>query len=219
MIITRHGFREIAVVGVVLAALVGALCWAWPGAWPAFVIPAALILLAVTLFFRDPRRVTPADPRVMVAPADGKVVEISEADEPWFLGQSARKIAIFMSVLSVHVNRSPCAGRVEKVHLRPGQFLNAMRAEASAQNEASLIAIQNTEVNQPVLLMQIAGLVARRVVCAVAPGDELARGQRIGVVKFGSRAEVYVPKSAPFRWRVKLGDSVRAGVTILGEWL
>lgn len=219
MIITRHGFREISIAGVVLAVVAGALCWAWPGVWPAFVIPAAVILLAVTLFFRDPPRVAPTDPRVIVAPADGKIVEISEADEPWFLGQNAHKIAIFMSVLSVHVNRSPCAGRVEKVQLRPGQFLNAMRAEASAQNEASLIAIQNTEVNQPLLLMQIAGLVARRVVCAVAPGAVLSRGQRIGAVKFGSRAEVYVPKSAPFRWRVKLGDSVRAGVTILGEWI
>jgi len=217
--ITRHGFREISLAGAILAVLAGALCWAWPAAWLAFVIPAAVIWLAVTLFFRDPPRTAPTDPRVIVAPADGKIVEISQADEPWFIGQAAHKIAIFMSVLSVHVNRSPCAGRVEKVDHRPGQFLNALRAEASAKNEASLIAIRNTEVNQPILVMQIAGLVARRVVCAVAPGAVLRRGQRIGAVKFGSRAEVYVPAGAPFRWRVKLGDSVRAGVTILGEWI
>lgn len=216
--ITPHGAKEMLVSAAVLAAGAGGLSYLWPGAWPWFVAPAALLALAVILFFRDPRRRAPDEPRVLVSPADGKVVEIADVEEPAFIRGPAKKVAVFMSLLDVHVNRSPCAGKVERVQHRPGQFVNALRAEASAENEANLIGIRNAEVDQPILLVQIAGLVARRVVCAAKPGDALGRGERIGVVKFGSRAEVYVPADPRFAWRVKLGDKVKAGSTVIGEW-
>lgn len=216
--ITPHGRREILLLAVVLALVAGGLSWIWPAVWLAFAIPAALLLAAVALFFRDPSRRVPGQPNVLVSPADGKVVEIADVDEPNHIRGPAKKLAIFMSLLDVHVNRTPCEGRIERVDHRPGEFLNAARAEATAQNEANIIAIRNTEVDKPVLLMQIAGLVARRVVCASRPGDILGRGERVGVVKFGSRAEVYVPDEEGFAWRAKLGDKVKAGSTIIGGW-
>ena len=216
--ISPHGRKEVTVSAIVLAAGAGGLAWLWPGAWPWFAVPAAALALAVALFFRDPERRTPQEPRVLVSPADGKVVEIADVDGPEFIGGRAKKIAIFMSLLDVHVNRSPCEGRVESVRHRPGQFVNAIQAQASAENEANLVSLRNTEVDEPVLLMQIAGLVARRVVCAARPGDALARGERIGIVKFGSRTEVYVPDNPRFKWRVKLGEKVKAGSTVIGGW-
>lgn len=202
----------------VLAAVAGLLSWLWPAAWVAVCIAAALAFAAVALFFRDPQRRIPDDPKVLVSPADGKVVEIAEVEAPTHVPGRAKKIAVFMSLFDVHVNRVPCEGRIEHVEHRPGQFMNAVRAEASAKNEANLVAIHNTEVDKPVLLMQIAGLVARRVVCIRRPGDALQRGERVGIVKFGSRAEVYVPAEDGFEWRVKLGDKVKGGSTILGGW-
>ena len=217
--ISPLGLRDVTLLAAALALVAGVSCALWPSAWPYLVFPAAALWLAVALFFRDPARETPADPRVLVAPADGKVVEISEVREDAFLQRSAHKLAIFMSILDVHVNRAPCEGRIESVTHRAGRFHSALQAQASAENEANLIGIHNTEVRQPVLLKQIAGLVARRVVCAVKPGQSVERGQRIGIVKFGSRAEVFVGSNHEFRWRVRLGDKVKAGVTILGEWL
>ena len=212
------GLREIGLAALVLAVASGLVCLLLPAAWPYALAVAVVLFAAVALFFRDPRREAPDTPRVLVAPADGEVVEIAEVDEAAGLPGPCHKVAVFMSLLNVHVNRSPCEGRVESVTHRDGEFHNAILAEASARNEANLIAIHNTEVDQPILVMQIAGLVARRVVCSVRPEDKVERGQRIGLVKFGSRAEVFVGRDPAFRWRVKLGDKVRAGVTILGEW-
>ena len=216
--ISPHGAKEVLITAAALGAGAAGLSWLWPGAWPWFAVPAVVLALAVALFFRDPERAAPDEPRALVSPADGKVVEIAETEDPEFIVGPAHKIAIFMSLTDVHVNRSPCAGRVESVQHRPGQFLNALRAEASAHNEANLIGLRNAETGAPVLLKQIAGLVARRVVCAAKPGDDLARGERIGVVKFGSRAEVYVPADDRFAWRVRLGEKVKAGSTVLGAW-
>ena len=217
--VAAYARRDLLTLTLILAVCAGLLSWAFPGLVFVFVGASALIWIAVALFFRDPRRVPPSEPGVIVAPADGKVVEIAEAEEPHFLGLPAHKVAIFMSVFDVHVNRSPCEGELVGLDHRPGQFMNALRAEASVQNEANLISIRNTEVDEPVLVKQIAGLVARRVVCACRPGQSLARGERIGMVKFGSRAEVFVGRSREFRWRVQLGDKVKAGETILGEWV
>lgn len=218
MIVAAYARKDLLVFALLLGAPTAALCWAATGLWPVFVAAFAIVWVLFALFFRDPDRSAPATPRVLVAPADGKIVEISESDESHFLRRPAYKLAIFMSVFDVHVNRSPCEGRIVSVRHEPGKFLGAMRAEASTENEANLIAIHNTEVDRPVLVKQIAGLVARRVVCVGKPDEILQRGQRIGMVKLGSRAEVYVGREAGFRWQVKLGERVRAGVSILGEW-
>ena len=216
--ISPYARKDMIVFSAVLLAPVALLCWVWPAASAAAIMVASTLWVAVALFFRDPERRVPEHPRVLVSPADGCVVEIAHGDEPHYLRQPAHRAAIFMSLFNVHVNRSPCDGRVVAVDHRPGRLGPAMRAEASLKNEANLISIHNTEVDQPVLVKQIAGLVARRTLCARAPGDVLARGETFGMVKLGSRVEVSVPSASTFQWRVKLGESVRAGETVLGEW-
>jgi phosphatidylserine decarboxylase len=136
-----------------------------------------------------------------------------------FLGCRAHKIGIFMSLASVHVNRSPCAGRVEKVMHCPGRFLDARDPDSSTENESAAIAIADADGRGvTVLVRQVAGVLARRIVCAVAAGDRLECGQRIGMIKFGSRAEVYVPAGSGFEVMVAPGRRVRAGETILGRF-
>jgi len=197
-----------------LAGAVVAAVWAWYLA-PVF----AAVLVFVVAFFRDPARQVPAEAGALVAPADGTVTEIAEAVEPQFLRAPAHKIGIFMSLASVHVNRSPCAGLVEAVEHRPGRFLDARDAAASAENESTAVVIGDAEGRGiRVLVRQVAGVLARRIVCAAAVGDRLERGQRFGMIKFGSRVEVYVPVEAGFDVAVKFGDRAKGGETVLGRF-
>lgn len=173
--------------------------------------------LAFTLwFFRDPeRQAESAGPNSLICPADGKVVEIAEADEPEFICGRARKIAIFMSVVDVHVNRAPCDSIVKWTRHEPGSFMNAIRARAGLENERVLIALERPN-GAPLLLKQVAGLIARRILCYAKPGDALARGQRYGFIRFGSRVDVYVaPDALP---KVAVGDVVYATETVLAEF-
>jgi len=214
--LAKYGLRELLLFGgLALAGIVVATFW---GAW--YLAPVfAAVLVFVLAFFRDPTRQVPVEPGAVVAPADGIVTEVTEVDEPQFLRARAHKVGIFMSLVSVHVNRSPCAGRVEAVEHRPGRFLDARDPAASAENESTSLAIGDAEGRGTRLLVrQVAGLLARRIVCATAVGDRLERGQRIGMIKFGSRAEVYVPVDAGFDVAVKIGNSVKAGETILGRF-
>ncbi len=189
-----------------------AIFW-WPWATP---VPVAALLF-VLWFFRDPERTTAAGENALISPADGKVVEIATVDEPNHIEGPATKIAIFMSVFDVHVNRMPAAGTVDWIRHEPGRFLNALRPEASVQNERVLLALHDAE-GRPVLVKLIAGLVARRIVCRVRPGDTLSRGRRVGMIKFGSRVEVFTPAGAGLEVTTRLGQKVRAGVTALGVW-
>jgi phosphatidylserine decarboxylase len=213
--LAEYGLRELLLFGgVALAGLVASAVWAW---YLAPLFAAALIFILA--FFRDPTRQVPTEPGAVVAPADGRITEVTEAVEPQFLQARAHKIGIFMSLVSVHVNRSPCAGRVEAVAHRPGRFLDARDPAASAENESAALVIGDAEGRGArVLVRQVAGVLARRIVCAAAVGDRLERGQRIGMIKFGSRAEVYVPVDAGFDVAVKIGDSVKAGETVLGRF-
>jgi len=213
--LAKYGLRELLLFGgMALAALVASALWAWYLA----PLPAAALVF-VLAFFRDPTRRAPAEQGVIVAPADGTVTEVTEVVEPQFLHARAHKIGIFMSLASVHVNRSPCGGRVEAVEHRPGRFLDARDPAASADNESNALAIGDAEGRDArVLVRQVAGLVARRIVCTAAVGDRLERGQRIGMIKFGSRAEVYVPVEAGFDVAVKIGESTKAGETVLGRF-
>ena len=213
--LAEYGLRELLLFGgAALAGTIVTVVWAWYLA-PVF----AAVLVFVLAFFRDPARRVPAEPGVVVAPADGTVTEIAEAVEPQFLRAPAHKIGVFMSLVSVHVNRSPCAGLVEAVEHRPGRFLDARDPAASAENESTAVVIGDAEgCGGRILVRQVAGVLARRIVCEAAVGDRLERGQRIGMIKFGSRAEVYVPVEAGFDVAVKIGDRVKAGETILGRF-
>jgi len=161
-------------------------------------------------FFRDPERTPPVVRGAVLAPADGRVVGFQETDDPW-VGPAVR-LSIFLSPLDVHVNRSPIAGLVVGVEHRPGAKMAAYRPEASERNERTTIAIQGESTR--VVVRQIAGVLARRIVCRVRPGDKLAPGERFGLIKFGSRTDLIVPAAA--RLRVKTGDRVLGGETVIG---
>jgi phosphatidylserine decarboxylase len=181
------------------------------------IVPAVLAL-ALLAFYRNPRRRPPAGNNLIFAPADGKIVEISrEVSDPEGAGPSLR-IMIFLSVLDVHVNRSPCAGRVTAVEYRPGKFLSALKPEADKVNESNTLTIAPTApLPGPVRVRQIAGVLARRIVCAVQPGAVLAAGTPLGMIKLGSRTEVRLPENPDWEVCVRLGDHVRAGATILAR--
>jgi len=201
------------VLGTALLGGAAALAaWVWA---PLAIAPAGLWLLLVN-FFRDPERVPPEGEGKLVSPADGRVADMVRVREEEFLHSDALRIGIFMSVFNVHVNRAPVAGLVVYRGYRPGKFHNAMGPEATRENECSSVGIERPDGSR-VLVRQVAGLIARRIVTDCAVGDDLQRGERFGMVKFGSRLEVYVPTGAAFRPRVKVGDRVRAGETVLGE--
>ncbi len=196
----------------ILAALAG---WAWAtdGNWwmAAAWMPIALWVLA---FFRDPTRTGPRQQSLVIAPADGKVVSVEETDEPEYLGGKATKISVFMNVFSVHVNRHPITGTVEYRDYRPGKFVNATLDKASELNERMSLGVRGEHGS--VMIRQIAGLIARRIVTDHAPGDVVQQGERLGLIRFGSRVDTFVPPSV--RVRVRPGDRVVAGQTILAEW-
>jgi len=169
------------------------------------------LVLAVFIlnFFRDPERAIPNDPQAIVSPADGRVVQMVEEQVE---GQAMRRVSIFMSPLDVHVNRAPVAGVLRSVSYKPGAFHVASRREASVENEQNLFIIESE--HGTVWVKQIAGALARRIVFWKRPGDRLERGERVGLIKFGSRVDLIAGIST--EWRVKVGDYVKAGSTILG---
>lgn len=187
---------------------VAACILGWVGWWP-----AAAALGVVTLcclgFFRDPDRTAPPVPGAVLAPADGRVMRVVEIDDPW-VGRAVR-VSIFLSPLDVHVNRSPVAALVERVERVAGRFLAAYRDEASELNERCTLALEGETAR--VGVTQIAGVVARRIVCRARPGDKLQAGERYGLIRFGSRTDLVVPKGTEIR--VKAGDRVRGGETIM----
>jgi phosphatidylserine decarboxylase len=167
-----------------------------------------LLTLFVAYFFRDPHRVIPSDPGIIVSPADGKVVRILNRED------GTVQLSIFLSVFNVHINRAPIAGTVSRVNYRPGKFKVAFDAAASLENEQNQISISDGKLE--ITFSQIAGILARRIVCWCNPGDCLERGVRIGLIKFGSRVDVFFP--ARVGLQVQVGDRVRGGSSILGRF-
>ncbi|HET8577170.1 MAG TPA: phosphatidylserine decarboxylase [Methylomirabilota bacterium] len=182
---------------------------AWMGWWGAAALCAAAALACLG-FFRDPERTPPDVPGALVAPADGRVMGIVEVEDAW-VGLAVR-VSIFLSPLDVHVNRAPAAGLVRAVEYVPGHFLAAYRAEASEQNERCTVALDGDSAR--VAARQIAGVLARRIVCRVRPGDKLALGERYGMIRFGSRTDLIAPRGIELR--VKVGDRVRGGESVMG---
>jgi phosphatidylserine decarboxylase len=196
------------VAGVVLTALL----WPRPSAACGLVVLAAGVF--AVYFFRDPARRVTAGEGDVVAPADGVVVSIDDVDEsPHFTGP-CRRVAIFLSLFSVHVNRAPVEGTVREVTYKPGRFKAAMKPETSDCNESNTVRLNCPQ--GPVTVRQIAGVVARRIICRCAPGDALAKGEKFGMIKFGSRTELYLPPGTEVCVRVK--DKVRAGTTLVARF-
>jgi len=177
------------------------------------VAAAVLVLVAafVFSFFRDPERVIPTEPGAVVSPGDGRVVVVTEEENA---GRPGKRVSIFLAVWNVHVNRSPAAGTITRMEYRPGKFLAAMRERASMENEQNVFTL-STEAGEMVF-KQIAGLIARRVVSWKKAGEKVARGERIGLVRFGSRVDVWVPKEAEIL--VKVGEHVKGGSSVLALW-
>jgi len=177
--------------------------------WAAAVV--GLLFLFVLYFFRDPEREIPNEPKVVVSPADGKVVVITTEEDP-FMGKTFTRISIFLNVFNVHVNRVPVAGVIAESRYNPGKFLNAMKDKASMDNEQNILLIRDGETE--VLVKQIAGLIARRIVCWANPGDRYELGQRFGLIRFGSRVDIFLPQESTLK--VAVGDKVAGGSSIIG---
>jgi phosphatidylserine decarboxylase len=177
------------------------------------VLGAILVALAlfVFYFFRDPERAVTTEPGAVVSPADGRIVVITDEANN---GKPGKRVSIFLAIWNVHVNRSPEAGTITGMEYRPGKFLAAMVARASAENEQNVISLSTAAGEM--MFKQIAGLIARRVVCWKKRGDVVARGERIGLVRFGSRVDLWVPRDAEIL--VKLGDNVKGGSSVLARW-
>jgi phosphatidylserine decarboxylase len=181
---------------------------------PLWSIPFWIIALFVLQFFRDPARVIPQKPGIVLSPADGRIVVVEKTHDP-YAGRDALKISVFMNVFNVHSNRAPVDGKIDTAQYFPGKFVNADLDKASIENERNALVITASN-EQIVTCVQVAGLIARRILCYVKPGDLLARGQRYGFIRFGSRVDVYLPLSATPK--VAVGDKVSATETILAEF-
>ena len=211
-------FAREGLVFIVIAALIAAGGYALAlnrRSWPLWLVAFALTVIAlwVAYFFRDPERVGERGKQLVIAPADGKIVQIAEVDEPEFLQSKAQRISIFMNVFDVHVNRYPVSGTVRYVHYNKGKFINAAADKASLENEQSSVGIE-TESGR-ILVRQIAGLIARRIVTYSKVGEKVDQGDRLGIIRFGSRVDVFLPIDA--KVRVKVGQATVAGVTVLAE--
>jgi phosphatidylserine decarboxylase len=209
----REGLLFIAIAGVVAAGAFGfAISRRSWGLWlAAFVL--LLLALCVAYFFRDPERTGDRGPSLVVAPADGKLIMITEIDEPSFIGGRAIRLSIFMNVFNVHVNRYPVDGIVKYINYNKGKFFNAAAEKSSLENEQMSVGVETGRYR--VLVRQIAGLIARRIVTYSKLGERVRQGDRMGIIRFGSRVDVFLPLGSTVR--AKLGDATTAGVTILAE--
>ena len=191
-----------------LAVLTG-IFWALSWFWVTGLFVG--LFLFVTWFFRDPERSVPEDPNAIVSPGDGKIVEIISEKDP-LLDEAYTRVSIFLNVFNVHVNRVPISGKIQATRYNPGKFFNAASHKASLDNEQSAILLNNGHVT--ILVKQIAGLIARRIVCWAKEGDEYQRGQRFGLIRFGSRIDIFLPEGTDIK--VAIGDIVNGGSSIIG---
>lgn len=205
--IVREGLPFVAVTGG-SALLAGAL------GLGALAVPLSVLTVFIAWFFRNPKRLAPQAANVVVAPGDGRVMAIEEEYEPRFLKDRGIRISIFLNIFDVHVNRIPCNGTIEDVVYQPGTFFAANRSDATVRNEQNALMI-STAPGAKVLCVQVAGLLARRIVCWAMPGETVACGERFGLIRFGSRMDLFLPLSTQVRAAV--GDRVKGGETVLGE--
>jgi phosphatidylserine decarboxylase len=205
--LAREGWPFIAVAVAAAVAVAGLAGIGWS-------IPLWLAVAFLVQFFRDPPRQVRAGPRAIVSPADGRIVRVEALRDP-NTGSDALLISVFMNVFNVHSNRAPVDGVIERIQYRPGAFVNADLDKASERNEANAIVLR-TPTGERISVVQVAGLIARRILCYVRAGDRLERGQRFGFIRFGSRVDVYLPRFV--RPMVAVGDVVHAGTSVLAEF-
>lgn len=219
--LSKYGLPQVAVLpAIVITAMI-----IWPlvsfGSLPGWTIVSAELILAVVLvwvlaFFRDPYRIVPPDKNILLAPADGKITDIEVVDEDGFIGGPALRVGIFLSIFDVHINRAPCSAKVEKITYRQGRYKNAMSAQSGRVNESNdLWLIRTDSPEDRFIVRQISGAIARRIVCRASEGQSLTGGEKFGMIKFGSRTELYMPVRDDARCLVEVGDKVKAGVSVL----
>lgn len=214
MSIAREGWRELLIGTVVLGGLAALGGW-W---FPPLALPFVIVWVWLVSFFRDPVRSREYAPGELCAPADGTVTEIAELEDYGPIAGPAVRIGLFLSLFDVHANRSPCGGRILSLEYRPGQFLDARHPESGRRNESNTIVLETTDpMPGPIVVRQIAGLIARRIVCHGSVGDRWVAGQRFGMLKFGSRTELIIPRQPGTEICVSIGDKVRAGLTIVAR--
>jgi len=219
--LTKYGLPEMIIYPAGVLAAMFLLFAAAREHLPPWILLAAEALLAALLlwtlcFFRDPPRRCPCDPAVLLAPADGLITEIQTIEEADFIGGPALRIGIFLSIFSTHINRAPCNVRVERITYKKGKYKNALNPRSARVNESNELALVRTDrPNDKLIVRQISGAIARRIVCDARPGARLTSGQKFGMIKFGSRTELYLPIRSNARCLVKVGDKVKAGLTAL----
>lgn len=218
--LTKYGLPQVLVfpcVVLMLMVIAGMLfqgCAFWASETVLLVV-----LLWVLAFFRDPCRVIPDDKNILLSPADGRVSDVTIVEEDSPIGIKALRIGIFLNIFNVHINRTPCAVRIDKITYKEGQFKNACDPESARVNESN--AVEMTRLDEPndkLLVRQISGAIARRIVCQVKPDQEFAGGYKFGMIKFGSRTELYLPYRENVTTCVKVGDKVRAGLTVMVKY-
>jgi len=219
--LTRYGWPQVVVfpAAILTAMIVGlALGVLHLSAW--VVVPAEVLLAAALIwvlsFFRDPDRLSPRDKKILLAPADGKVTDIEIVEENDFIDGAALRIGLFLSIFNAHINRAPCNVKVEKITYRPGKYKNAMKPQSGRVNESN--DIEMTRIDSPedrLVVRQISGAVARRIVCQANQGQKLTGGEKFGMIKFGSRTELYLAARENAKCLIRVGDKVKAGLTPL----
>jgi len=219
--LTRYGLPQVVAYPLAALLLMAALFIFLP---KNVVLAAAetvlfLVLVWMLMFFRDPRREITPNELILLSPADGTITDITEVESPE-LGGKALRIGMFLSIFNVHLNRTPCAVRIESVHYKKGQFKNAMSSESGRINESNEILMTRlAEPRDRLLVRQVSGAIARHIVCEAKPGEEYAQGFAFGMIKFGSRTELYLPlREGGYNITIKLGDKVRAGLSPLIEY-
>ena len=219
--LTKYGLPQVivypaAIIIVMAILLVVTISTLPPWAVVSIQLPLAALLILSLSFFRDPYRAIPSDKNLLLAPADGKITEIEIVKNNELIGGDAMKIGIFLSIFNTHINRAPCNTKIEKITYKKGKYLNALNPRSGQINESNDLEMIRTDApNDRLIVRQISGAIARRIVCDKTTGQELSGGEKIGMIKFGSRTELYLPVSKDAQCLVKIGDKVKAGLTPL----
>ena len=222
--LTKYGLPQVIVypAGMLAAMVVFPLAaGAFLPLWAIIAIEGvlAIVLIWALMFFRDPERNCPTDADLLLAPADGRITEIETVEETSFIGGPALRIGIFLSIFDIHINRAPCNVKIEKITYKKGKYLNAMNPKSGRLNESNELDLIRTDTPKDRLIVrQISGAIARRIVCAATEGQELSGGRRFGMIKFGSRTELYLPVRESAKCLVRIGDKVKAGLTPLVKY-
>jgi phosphatidylserine decarboxylase len=205
------------IVCALLATGIGLLAFIAVPAWIIAFLELIVFLfwMEILWFFRDPSRAVPPDPRDLVSPADGTVVELAQVNAQGFSNDIAFRVGIFLSIFNVHINRSPVSGTVKQLRYFPGRFLNALKSASARENEQLWIDMEQESTGIPVRVTQISGALARRIVCELKPSQQVKKGEKFGMIKLGSRTELYLPADVPVEVMVKLGQKVKGGETVL----